>query len=76
MRALLVVLLLALAAPAAAEKAYRVGLLSNSPPPSGRTTTWRGELLGILHQRGFELGRNLEVVERQQPLTTSRPQWT
>jgi len=64
MRALLVVLLIALAAPAAAEKVYRVGLLSNSPPPSGRTTTWRAELLGILHQHGFELGRNLELVER------------
>src|SRR5262245_5780025 len=64
MRALLVVLLLALAAPATAEKVYRVGLLSNSPPPSGRTTHWRGELLGILQQHGFELGRNLELVER------------
>src|SRR5215831_1023488 len=65
MRTLLVILLLALAAPAAAEKVYRVGLLSNSPPPSGRTTThWRGELLGILQQHGFELGRNLELVER------------
>src|SRR5215469_3579701 len=65
MRTLLVVLLLALATPTAAEKVYRVGLLSNSPPPSGRTTTtWRGQLLGILHQHGFELGRNLQVMER------------
>src|SRR5262249_54055041 len=44
---------------AAAEKVYRVGLLSN-----GRMTTWRGELLGILHQHGFAVGRNLEIVER------------
>jgi putative ABC transport system substrate-binding protein len=60
MRALVVVLLLALAPQAAAEKVYRVGLLSN-----GRTTSsWRGELLGILHQHGFTVGRNLEMVER------------
>jgi len=59
MRALVVVLLLALAPQAAAEKVYRVGLLSN-----GRMTTWRGELLGILHQHGFAVGRNLEIVER------------
>jgi len=65
MRALLVALLLALAAPAAAaEKVWRVGLLANSLPPSGRMTTWRGELLAILHQHGFDLGRNLELVER------------
>jgi putative tryptophan/tyrosine transport system substrate-binding protein len=67
MRALLVFLLVALAAPAAAaEKVWRVGLLSMgySRPPSGATTTWRGELLEILHIQGFELGRNLELVER------------
>src|SRR5262245_41900902 len=60
MRALVVVLLLALAPQAAAEKVYRVGLLSN-----GRdTTAWRRELVGILHQHGFAIGRNLEMVER------------
>jgi putative ABC transport system substrate-binding protein len=65
MRALVLPFLLALAQPAeAAEKVWHVGLLANSPPPSGATTTWRGELLGILQQHGFEPGRNLELVER------------
>jgi len=62
---MLFLFLLALAQPAtAAEKIWRVGLLSNSPPPSGITTTWRGELLGVLREHGFEPGRNLELVER------------
>jgi putative ABC transport system substrate-binding protein len=51
-------------AAAAGKKMWHVGLLSNSPPPTGVTTTWRGEVLGILGQQGFEIGRNLELVER------------
>ena len=65
MRALLFLFLLALAQPAAAgEKLWRVGLLSNSPAPSGVATSWRGELLRSLEENGFSLGRNLELVER------------
>ncbi len=73
MRALVLLFLLALAQPASAEeKVWRVGLLANSPPPSGVTTTWRGELLGILRQHGLELGRNLELVERYSEGHTDR----
>jgi putative ABC transport system substrate-binding protein len=48
----------------AEDKVRRVGLLSNSPPPTGVATTWRGEVLDVLHKHGFELGKNLEFVER------------
>jgi putative ABC transport system substrate-binding protein len=53
-----------LAAPAAAEKIWRVGLLSNGPPPSDVTTSWRGEVLRALAQNGFSVGKNLEFAER------------
>jgi ABC-type uncharacterized transport system substrate-binding protein len=57
--------LMALALPAqAGEKVWRIGLLSNSGPPSGVTTSWRGEVLEILRRNGFESGRNLDLVER------------
>jgi putative ABC transport system substrate-binding protein len=65
MRVLVLLFLVALARPAtAAEKVRHVGLLANGPPATGVTTTWRGELLAILRQHGFELGKNLELVER------------
>jgi putative tryptophan/tyrosine transport system substrate-binding protein len=50
----------------AAEKVWRVGLLSNGPPPTefGGVTNWRDEILEILAQNGFSMGRNLEMVER------------
>ena len=66
MRALLLLFLLAIAQPAAAaEKVWRVGLLSNSPPPgTGGATNWRDEILQVLVQNGFRVGRNLEIVER------------
>ena len=67
MRALLLLFLLAIAQPAAAaEKVWRVGLLSNSPPPPGTgvATTWRDEILQVLVQNGFRVGRNLEIVDR------------
>ena len=53
-----------LATSAAEEKIWRVGLLSNSPPPSGMTGRWRDEILRVLAQNGFVAGRNLEMVER------------
>src|SRR5690242_17449028 len=53
-----------LATNAAEEKVWRVGLLSNSPPPSGITTRWRDEILRVLAQNGFVPGRNVELIER------------
>ena len=65
---LLCLFLLALAASpqraAAQEKVWRVGLLSNSPPSSGVSTSWRDGVLRSLARNGFGLGRNLELVER------------
>jgi putative tryptophan/tyrosine transport system substrate-binding protein len=56
---------LVLASPAhAGDKVWRVGLLSNSGPPSGVTTSWRGGVMEILRRHGFELGGNVELVER------------
>ena len=52
-----------LATNAAGERIWRVGLLSNSPPPSARSS-WRDEVLRVLAQNGFVAGRNLEMVER------------
>ena len=49
---------------AAGEKVWRVGLLSNSPPPSAGTKGWRDQVLLVLTQSGFSPGRNLEMVER------------
>lgn len=49
---------------AAEQKIWRVGLLSNSPPPSGMATSWRDEIVRVLAQNGFVAGRNLEMVER------------
>jgi putative tryptophan/tyrosine transport system substrate-binding protein len=49
---------------AAQERVWRVGLLSNSPPPSGRIASWRNEVLHALAQNGFAVGKNLELVER------------
>ena len=66
MRGLLILVLLAVALPAhAGDKVWRVGLLSNSAgPPVGATTTWRRGVLDALRRDGFELGRNVELVER------------
>jgi ABC-type uncharacterized transport system substrate-binding protein len=62
---LLTFLLLLLPSVVAQQKVWRVALLSNSPPPSGVTTTnWRDEVLRILAQNGFSAGRNFEFVER------------
>jgi putative ABC transport system substrate-binding protein len=51
---------------AAQEKVRRVGLLTNGSrtAASGAQTTWRGEILQVLAQNGFDAGRNLELVER------------
>ena len=68
MRAVLLLLLLAFAAgpqrAAAEERVWRVGLLSNSPPPSGVATTWREEVLRALAHDGFAVGKNLQFIER------------
>jgi putative ABC transport system substrate-binding protein len=65
MRWLLLLILLVVAQPAHAEdRVWRVGMLSNSPPPSGVATDWRGEMLRVLHRHGFAPGKNLELVER------------
>jgi putative ABC transport system substrate-binding protein len=65
MRWLLLLALLAVAHPGQADdRVWRVGLLSNSPPPSGVTTTWRDGVLEVLHKHGIEPGKNLELVER------------
>ena len=68
MRAVLLLLLLAFAAgpqcAAAEERIWRVGLLSNSPPPSGVTTTWHDEVLRALAHDGFAVGKNLQLIER------------
>jgi len=64
MRWLLLLILLAAALPARAEdKVWRVGMLANSPPPSGVATTWRDEMLSVLRKHGFASGKNLELVE-------------
>jgi putative tryptophan/tyrosine transport system substrate-binding protein len=57
---------------AAGEKIWRVGLLSNSPPPSGMTGHWRDEILRVLAQNGFAAGRNLEMIERYSEGDTDR----
>lgn len=57
---------------AAEQKIWRVGLLSNSPPPSGVTTRWWDEILRVLAQNGFVAGRNLEMVERYSEGNTDR----
>jgi putative ABC transport system substrate-binding protein len=68
MRALLFLLLLAFLAGsqgvAAEEKVWRVGLLSNGPPPSGVATIWRDEILRALAHDGFTAGKNLQLLER------------
>src|SRR5262245_28934616 len=64
MRWLLLLILLAAALPARAEdKVWRVGMLANSPPPSGVATTWRDEMLSVLRKHGFASGKNLELFE-------------
>jgi len=48
----------------AAEKVWRVGLLSNGPSPRGTGRSWRDGLVDVLSQNGFELGKNVEIVDR------------
>jgi putative tryptophan/tyrosine transport system substrate-binding protein len=65
MKRLLLPILLAIVLPAhAQDRVWRVGLLSNSPPPSRVAATWRDEVLGVLRKHGFERGKNLELVDR------------
>jgi putative ABC transport system substrate-binding protein len=73
MKWLLLLILLPAAPPARAEdKLWRVGLLANSPPPSGVATTWRDEILGVLRKHGFENGKNLDLVESYSDGDTDR----
>ena len=63
----IVVALVALAAPAAAQpaaKVFRVGILSNVPPddPQGRLL-W-GEFMRGMRERGYEEGRNIIIEHR------------
>ncbi len=59
--------ILALGSPAEAQgKPHRIGLLSagNDQLLPGQRTTWRSGLLQVLEQHGYQIGRNLEFIER------------
>jgi putative ABC transport system substrate-binding protein len=49
---------------AAQDKMWRVGLLSNGPPPQSTSTSWRDTLLRDLAPNGFSEGKNLEFIDR------------
>ena len=49
----------------AQEQIRRVGLLSNGAvATAGAPTTWRTELIRMLAENGFSLGKNLQLVDR------------
>jgi putative ABC transport system substrate-binding protein len=61
------ILLLSLALPATAQdKVWRLGLLSagTQAPAPGAQSTWRSGVLASLERSGFQVGRNLELVDR------------
>ena len=65
--AMVAVVLLSLAVPAAAQdKVRRVGLLSNSTlvPAAGQPASWREGVLLALDENGYHAGLNLELVDR------------
>jgi putative ABC transport system substrate-binding protein len=64
--AMVAVVLLSLAVPAAAQdKVRRVGLLSNSTlvPAAGQPASWREGVLLALDENGYHAGLNLELVD-------------
>ena len=60
----LLALLLYLPTSMAQEKVWRVGLLSNGPPPQGTSASWRDTILRDLAQNGFSEGKNLQFIDR------------